>query len=883
MSSWSQGDWSISSQNSDCGLRIADCEIVLPWFNPQSSIRNSKFCVGGGCVGTRSSRLKIRYDHGAVEARWRRRWEEQAIYRTPDLSDRQKTYVLDFFPYPSGDGLSVGHARNYVPTDVLARYSRMCGRAVLHPMGWDAFGLPAENEALLRGRHPDAITREYAANYRRQLQLIGCSYDWSREVTTSDPRYYRWTQWGFLLLLRQGLAYRATGWQWWCPACRTILANEQVEDGCCWRHHDTPVERRALEQWYVRTTAYADRLLDGLSDLDWPDPIKAMQRAWIGRSEGTEVRFRVVDGDPATRGLEIAVFTTRVDTIFGATFLALAPEHPLAAAIAVPARSSEVTAYVQEALRRPEIDRTANPIPRGVFTGAHAAHPLTGQRLPVFVADYVLALYGSGAVMGVPAHDERDFRFASACQIPIRPVVRGAAGTDSLPYGGEGVVFDAGPFSGLPTAAARRAIAAALGERGAGEPAVRYRMRDWLISRQRYWGAPIPVIFCDRCGIVPVPEADLPVLLPNVVQYAPAGTGRSPLEAMTSFVQTRCPRCGGAGRRETDTLDGFADSNWYFLRFTDPEYQHGPWHPGAARYWLPVDWYVGGAEHAVMHLLYARFFTKVLYDEGLVSFAEPFVRLRNQGSMLSPQDGTRMSKSRGNVVTPDEVVAAFGADALRVAVLFIGPFDQDVTWDPRVASGAARFVRRLFALWTRAAEVVARSDHSGPPAPLVARVHRLIRLVGESVERFRFNTAIAELMAFLNDAEQWESVWAGTAWWRDTMRLLIRICGPVVPFAAEEAWARFGGVASVHLEAWPAYDPTLAADSESTIVVQVDGKARDRFAVAAGTDRGTLIEIARGRERVTAAIGGRPVLNVVVVAGRIVNFVTKARRGSRLP
>ncbi|TMI77145.1 MAG: leucine--tRNA ligase [Bacillati bacterium ANGP1] len=834
----------------------------------------------GDAVGTRAARIRVHFDHGAVEAHWRRAWEERGVYRTPVPSGRPKAYVLDFFPYPSGDGLSVGHAKNYVPTDVLARYYRMRGHAVLHPMGWDAFGLPAENEALLRGRHPRDTTREYGANYRRQLQLIGCSYDWSREFTTSDPRFYRWTQWGFLLLLRRGLAYRATGWQWWCPKCRTILANEQVEDGRCWRHGDTPVERRALEQWYVRTTAYAERLLTDLAELDWPESIKTMQRGWIGRSEGAEVRFRITEGDPGAVGQDVAVFTTRVDTIFGATFLALAPEHPLATGIATPSRRAEVAAYLQSALRRPEVDRmNAEQVPSGVFTGAHAAHPFTGDRLPVYVADYVLAQYGRGAVMGVPAHDERDFRFATARHISIRRVVQGGTGEEGLPYGGEGVLRDSGQFSGLLTGAARAAIAEALRARDAGEPAVRFRMRDWLISRQRYWGAPIPVIHCDRCGIVPVPDADLPVLLPDVERYEPAGTGRSPLAGIESFVRTTCPRCGGGAARETDTLDGFADSNWYFLRFTEPSYPDGPWHPDAVRYWLPVDWYVGGAEHAVMHLLYARFFTKVLYDEGLVAFAEPFLRLRNQGSMLSPLDGTRMSKSRGNIVTPDEVVAAFGADALRVAVMFIGPFDQDVTWDPQVAAGAARFVRRLFALWVRAAEAGEDSPGTRPspflPDPLPARLHRLIRIVGESVERFRFNALIAELMTFLHDAERWEPTWAGTAPWHEAILTLIRICAPVVPFAADEAWARFGRTASVHQEAWPEYDPTLAADTENTVVVQVDGKMRDRFTVPTGIDPDALVEQARLRDRVVSATAGRLVVRVVVVPGKLVNFVTR--------
>ena len=517
-----------------------------------------------------------------------------------------------------------------MPTDVLARYFRMRGFAVLHPMGWDAFGLPAENEALLRGRHPRATTAEYAATYRRQLQLLGCSYDWSRELSTSDPAFVRGTQWGFLLLYRRGLVYRASGLQWWCPTCRTILANEQVEHGRCWRHSDTLVQRRALAQWYVRTTAYADRLVADLDRVDWPERIKAMQRNWVGRADGADVQFPLVDG-----GNAITVFTTRPDTIQGATFVALAPEHPLASAIAPAGSHAAVQAFIAAVLQRSDVDRAAaREGPTGVFTGAWARHPLTGARVPVFVADYVIAQHGTGAIMGVPTCDARDALFAARYGLGRSPVAD-----------------DPG---------ARDRVMAALAVWGGAAQTVRYRMRDWLISRQRYWGAPIPLVHCPRCGTVPVPEDDLPVLLPEVPSYEPSGTGRSPLAAIESFVRTTCPRCGGRAERETDTLDGFADSNWYFLRFAGPD-APGPWSPEAVRYWLPVDWYVGGAEHAVMHLLFARFFTKVLFDAGIVPFDEPFARLRTQGSMLSPRDGARMSKSRGNVVTPDEVVESHGA------------------------------------------------------------------------------------------------------------------------------------------------------------------------------------------------------------------------------
>jgi leucyl-tRNA synthetase len=789
--------------------------------------------------------VKPAYDFRAIEQRWRSRWEDTGIHRTPDLSSRSKMYVLDFFPYPSGEGLSVGHARNYVPTDVLARYFRMRGNAVLHPMGWDAFGLPAENDALLRGRHPAQTTSEYAANYRRQLTLLGCSYDWSREFSTSDPSFYRWTQWGFLLMLKRGLAYRATGSQWWCPKCRTILANEQVEQGRCWRHSDTPVERRALEQWYVRTTAYADRLLRDLDALDWPEHIKTMQRNWIGRSEGAEIRFPVAWNEAA-----VTVFTTRPETLRGATFIALAPEHPMVASLTSPDRQEAVQMYVEGALRRSEIERmTGSTTATGVFTGSFAAHPITGDLLPVFVAEYVLSHYGTGAIMGVPAGDERDAEFARQFGLPVHAYAEtGIASPD---------------------------VVSELESRGLGGRVLRYKMRDWLISRQRYWGASIPIVYCERCGPVPLREEDLPVRLPDVERYEPSGTGRSPLAAIPEFVHATCPNCGGAAERETDTLDGFADSNWYFLRFADPHHHLGPWNPDAARYWLPVDWYVGGAEHAVMHLLYARFFTKVLFDAGLVPFGEPFVRLRNQGSMISPLDGTRMSKSRGNVVTPDEVVEQAGADALRVAVMFIGPFEQDVTWDPEAITGASRFVRRLYALIGKAAAVEPTRENPAGGEALTARMHHAVKTAGEAIERFRFNVLVAELMTLLNEMEGWERGWQGTPLWRDLMLMLLRIAAPVVPFVAEEGWSILGQTGSVHQARWPEFDPSLVAAREAVVVVQVDGRVRDRITVPASSERDGVIDEARARPRVQAALRGREVADVVVVPGRVVNFVTR--------
>jgi leucyl-tRNA synthetase len=724
----------------------------------------------------------------------------------------------------------------------------MRGFAVLHPMGWDAFGLPAENEALHRGRHPRETTAEYARTYRRQLRLLGCSYDWGREFSTSDPAFYQGTQWGFLLLFRRGLVYRASGRQWWCPKCRTILANEQVEEGRCWRHPDTPAERRVLEQWYVRTTAYADRLAEDLDQVDWPEPIKAMQRNWIGRSVGADVRFRIEGREPP-----VTVFTSRPETIRAAVFLALAPEHPLVRDLAPPSHAAAVAAYVDGALRRSEIDRAAGRDgPSGVFTGAWGIHPLSGERLPVFVADYVLGHYGTGAIMGVPAGDERDAQFAA----------RFGLNAVSLP----------------PDPPSQADVMRALLSHGAASRAVRYRMRDWLVSRQRYWGAPIPLVHCPRCGTVPVPEGELPIALPDVAQYAPSGTGRSPLAGIPSFVQTSCQNCGGPAERETDTLDGFADSNWYFLRFADPV-DAAPWSREAVQYWLPVDWYIGGAEHAVMHLLYARFFTKVLYDEGLVPFSEPFIRLRNQGSLLSPADGTRMSKSRGNVVTPDEVVASSGADALRLGIMFLGPFDQDVTWTPAVVTGSARFVQRMYRLVAR--HVAAVQTDGGPgglPAEVAARLGAMVAFAGEAIEQFRFNVLVAGLMSFLHDLERWEEPLRGSAGWRDVLRTAVRILAPIAPFLAEETWAMLGGAGSVHHAPWPesAVGPPASHDLV-TVVVQVDGKVRDRLQIVRGAAREEVVGKARATARVQAALSGRLLREVVVVPDRVVNFVTASR------
>ncbi len=622
------------------------------------------------------------YDFKKLEEKWRTYWREIDLYRTGSDEAKPKYYILDFFPYPSGDGLSVGHCRNYVPTCVAARYKRKRGFNVLHPMGWDAFGLPAENYAINHGVHPRITTERHNRNYRRQMQLIECSYDWSREFSSTDPGYYRWTQWFFLLLFKRDLAYRDTGSQWWCPIDKTILANEQVINGRCWRCGSL-VTRKDLEQWYFKITEYADRLLTDLDTIEWPESIKTMQRNWIGRSDGVEIAFEIESDGQAVEARSISTFTTRPDTLFGVTFLALAPEHPLIEQVVAEAQKEVVGAYVERARRMTEIDRlAADKEKTGVFSGAYARHPLSGERIPIWVADYVLMGYGSGAVMGVPAHDSRDFAFAQKYGLEIVEVVS----PDGQDYGVDrcyvepGIMINSGEYSGQSSRKGGERLAADLAEAGLGQKQITYKMRDWLISRQRYWGAPIPIIHCPECGPVAVPDSELPVRLPDLDDFAPTDDGRSPLARVEEWVNTTCPECGRPAQRETDTMDGFACSSWYFLRFASPHYQEGPFEPTAMDYWLPVDTYVGGAEHAVMHLLYARFWTKVMFDAGLIPFDEPFCELRNQG-VLHAADGQRMSKSKGNVVTPDEVVAEHGTDALRTYILFIGPFEGDVIWD----------------------------------------------------------------------------------------------------------------------------------------------------------------------------------------------------------
>jgi leucyl-tRNA synthetase len=839
--------------------------------------------------------LSNKYNFKAIEQKWRPYWEKIDLYKTGGDPGKPKYYILDYFPYPSGDGLSVGHCRNYVPTCVAARFKRMRGYNVLHPMGWDAFGLPAENYAIAHGVHPRITTARHNANYKRQMKLIECSYDWSREFSSTDPDYYRWTQWFFLLLYRRGLAYQALGSQWWCPTDKTILANEQVENGRCWRCGSL-VTKKDLTQWYFKITDYADRLLNDLLTVEWPEPIKLMQRNWIGRSEGAEVKFPVKTSvDSAS--VEIPAFTTRLDTLFGVTFLVLAPEHPLVDILTSDSQRQVVAAYVEKAARMSEMDRLAvDKEKSGVFSGAYAVHPITGEVLPIWVADYVLMGYGSGAVMGVPGHDTRDFEFAQKFDLPIVEVISPDGQKHGIErcYTDKGIMINSGEFSGLSSEVGSKRIVTELAEKNLASEQITYRMRDWLISRQRYWGAPIPIVHCAECGPVAVPEADLPVLLPDIEDFEPTGDGRSPLARVEEWVKTECPECNGRALRETDTMDGFACSSWYFLRFTSPRFQDGPFEPAAADYWMPVDTYVGGAEHAVMHLLYARFWTKVMHDAGMVPYQEPFSELRNQG-VLQAADGLRMSKSKGNVVTPDEVAEEHGTDSLRAYILFIGPFDGDVIWDDTNIKGVDRFLERYWKLAKGDLPTgVGLSSRLGLPTGVGSsrgldtvnggsavevefrrEMHRVIKRVTEDLERFKFNTAVAVLMQYQNYLYEQRKAEISPALWKEALETFTVLLCPIAPFITEEIWQEVLGHKgeSVHQSEWPVYDEALISDEVMIMMIQINGKLRDKVTVPVGVSDEELREAVLARANVQRHIEGKTVHRTIIVPEKLVNLV----------
>jgi leucyl-tRNA synthetase len=813
-----------------------------------------------------------RYDPRAIERKWQARWEADALYRTPDDDPRPKWYALTMLPYTSGD-LHFGHWWAMVPSDTQARFKRMSGYNVLFPMGFDAFGLPAENAAIKNHTHPAEWTFKNVERMRGQLKSMGAMFDWSRELVTASPDYYRWTQWWFLQLLKHDLAYRKSASVWWCPKDQTVLANEQVVDGRCERC-DSPVSKRDLEQWFFRITNYADELLD-FSKLQWPEQIQLMQRNWIGRSEGAELRFGL--DVPGVAEKDIRVFTTRPDTVYGVTFFVLAPEHPLVEQITTLEQRDAVRGYVDAARKESEIERLSTEREKtGVFTGAYVTNLFSGEQVPIWTADYVLATYGTGAVMGVPGHDQRDFEFAKKYGLKIIPVYKhpdwdGGELTAALPHGG--TMINSGPFDGTPDGESIPAVVKYAEEKGLGRGTVTYRLRDWLISRQRMWGAPIPVVYCDDHGPVPVPEQDLPVLLPDDAEFRP--TGESPLTYHQGFLHTTCPTCGKPARRETDTMDTFMCSSWYQMRYIDPHNEERPFSRELARKWLPVDQYTGGAEHAVMHLLYTRFFTKAARDMGVVENDEPMTRLFNQGQILGP-DGQRMSKSRGNVVAPDDQVEKWGADTFRGHLMFLGPWDQGGPYDPSGINGVYRWLNRV---WNAVlGEIETASKPDAPETRELRRwTHRTIAKVTEDIADFRFNTMIAAMMEFTNHLTRLRESGAtvDAAAWDEARTSFALLLAPAVPHIAEELWQRLGKPYSVHTQPWPSYDAALTVEDEVEVAVQVNGKLRARLTLSTDAPEATAKERALADPSVAMHVAGKDVVRVIYVPNRLLNIVVK--------
>lgn len=807
-----------------------------------------------------------RYDPHAIEPKWRDRWFTDKLYAARDDDPRPKWYALTMFPYPSGD-LHTGHWYAMAPSDAAARYKRMRGYNVMFPMGFDSFGLPAENAAIKRGIDPMEWTYANIDHMRAQLKVMGAGFDWDREVITSDPDYYKWSQWWFLQLYNQGLAYRAEAAANWCPGCHTVLANEQVVDGRCERSDDV-VERRFLTQWFFRITAYAEELLK-FEGIDWPERIQTMQTNWIGRSDGAILRFGV---DVAGVDEPLSVFTTRPDTVYGGTFMVLAPEHPLVERIATDAQRAAVEDYRLQASRQTEIERLSTEREKtGVFTGAFAINPFNGAKVPIWIADYVLVTYGTGAIMAVPAHDERDFAFARKYGLEVIPVFDHPDVDISRPlaaaFAHGGVMVNSGPFDGTPEADAVKRVVAYAVERGFGEATVNYRLRDWLISRQRYWGAPIPMIHCPDHGIVPVPEGDLPVELPKNVKFDP--TGQSPLTQVEEWVNVPCPIDGRPARRETDTMDTFMCSSWYQMRYVDPHNPERPFSMEAARKWLPVDQYTGGPEHAVMHLLYTRFFWKAARDMGLVVGDEPMLRLFNQGVMLGP-DGNRMSKSRGNVVAPDEQVSKWGADAFRCQLMFVGPWDQGGPYNPTGMQGIIRWLNRL---WNLVVEPVASAPGTDS-RELRRATHKTIEAVTTDIEDFRFNTMISRLMEHSTAMQRARDAGpVDRAAWDEAVSVALRLTAPLAPYITEELWERSGGSYSIHLASWPEYDPELTRDDEIEIVVQINGKVRERLTLPATADEAAAKQAMFASERISGLLEGKEPRRVIYVPGKLLNIV----------
>ncbi len=833
-----------------------------------------------------------KYTPSEIEPKWQKVWEDTKIYEVGDDVTGDKRYIMEYFPYPSGAAMHVGHVRNYVIGDAMVRHERMLGRTVLHPMGWDSFGLPAENYAIKTGISPRQAIDENTAKFKQQLTQMGFSYDWSREIDSSDPNYYKWTQWFFLMLHRRGLAYRKESLQWWCPTDKTVLANEQVEDGKCWRCGNEVI-KKPLKQWFFKITDYADRLAEDLDKLDWSDALKSMQRNWIGRKTGIEIIYRV--DDVPGEDENIICFTTRPDTNFGATFIVLAPEHPFAKRVAsgeiVPKgkpTAKAVVEYIEASLAKSEIDRQMEGRTKtGVFTGFYVHNGLNGEKLPVYISDFVLANFGTGAVVGVPGHDVRDFEFAQVMGIPVKRVVVSEDGdtseitTSEQVQESNGKMINSGFLDGMLIQDAIEAMMDHMEAKGFGKRITNYRIRDWLISRQRYWGAPIPIVFCETCGEVPVAESDLPIKLPDLDNYQPAEDGRSPLARVEDWVNTTCPTCKGPAKRETDTMDGFACSSWYFLRFADPKNNEAPFDPEKAKFWLPVDSYIGGAEHAVMHLLYARFWTKVMFDDGLIDFDEPFTALRNHGMILAP-DSRKMSKSYGNVIAPDDLISqGYGADSIRLMELFIGPWNQEVAWNVNGISGTYRFLQRVWTLVHEYLEVA--DDKSGASDPekvvtLSILTQKAIKKVTQDLEGLRFNTAIACIMELVNDLNKLKTelpLASASQQWRTSVEHLVQLLAPFAPHISEELWHELGHDDSVHTSAWPTWDESLIHDNLCTIVIQVNGKVRGNMQMAVDSSESEVVDAAKAMENVAKFLTDKAIAKTIHIPNKLINFVIR--------
>lgn len=799
----------------------------------------------------------MKYEHRSIEAKWRKHWQENPINQPG--AGKKKYYCLDMFPYPSGSGLHVGHWRGYVLSDAWSRYKVLQGYHVLHPMGWDAFGLPAENYAIQQGEHPAVSTAANIANFKKQLHDISAIYDWEKEVNTTDPDYYRWTQWIFAKMFEAGLAYEKEMPINWCPSCKTGLANEEVKEGRCDRC-GTEVTKKNLRQWMLKITAYAERLLQDLDKLDWPEKVKKMQADWIGKSFGAEVDFQIEGRDQ-----KIKVFTTRPDTLYGATFMVLAPEHALAQSLATEDNRAAVEKYIFETSMRSSVDRMQGKEKTGVFTGSYALNPFSGEKMPIWLSDYVLADYGTGAIMCVPAHDERDFEFAKKFGLKITPVIAKSGQAEELQaaYIEPGIMINSGQFNGLDSEEAKAVISDYVEQQGIGKKTINYKLRDWVFSRQRYWGEPIPIVHCAKCGAVAVPETELPVRLPEVSSYEPTGTGESPLAAIEEWVNTTCPKCGGPAKRETNTMPQWAGSSWYFLRYPDPKNDKALADPAILKEWLPVDMYVGGIEHAVLHLLYSRFYTKFLYDIKAVDFEEPFTRLFNQG--MIGRNGVKMSKSKGNVVSPDELVENYGSDSLRMYELFVGPPELDAEWDDKGIDGVYRFLNKLWNL------ISANIGKSGRETKESLKLrHQLTYEITERLNAFRLNTVVSSFMEFTNKLNEYAKKEALD---QKTMETLLILLSPFAPHIAEELWEQLGHKTSIFEESWPEYEAEHMKEEVLNIPIQINGKMRGMVEVAASASKEEVLE--QARQAVAGRLTGVSLVKEIYVPGKIVNLVVK--------